>query len=105
MNAKLSQLLFYWIVDFLAFDKVREMITPAQCRAGRGLLQWTQQDLAQRARVGIVTVHQLEAEISQPRHATLEVIRRAFESAGVEFIDENGGGLGVRFRTRQRKSS
>jgi hypothetical protein len=30
-------------------------------------------------------------------------IRRAFEAAGVEFIDENGGGPGVRLRKRQRK--
>jgi hypothetical protein len=46
--------------------------------------------------------HQLEAGASQPRRATLEVIRRAFEVAGVEFIDENGGGPGVRLRKRQR---
>jgi hypothetical protein len=30
-------------------------------------------------------------------------VRRALESAGVEFIDENGGGPGVRLRMRQRK--
>ena len=42
----------------------------------------------------IVTVHQYESGVSQPRRATLDVIRRAFESAGVEFIDENGGGPG-----------
>ena len=78
------------------------MVTPGQCRAARGLLAWSQQELAQRARVGIVTVHQLEAAASQPRRATLEVIRRAFESAGVEFIDENGGGPGVRLRKRPR---
>jgi transcriptional regulator with XRE-family HTH domain len=76
------------------------MVTPAQCRAARGLLGWSQQELARQARVGIVTVHQLETGISQPRRATLEVIRRAFESAGVEFIDENGGGPGVRLRKR-----
>jgi hypothetical protein len=52
--------------------------------------------------VGVVTVHQLEAQTSQPRRATLEVIRRAFEQAGVDFIDENGGGPGVRLRKRQR---
>jgi transcriptional regulator with XRE-family HTH domain len=79
------------------------MLTPAQCRAARGLLQWSQAELAQYARVGVVTVHQLEQGISEPRRATLEVIRRAFESAGVEFIDENGGGPGVRFRKRQSK--
>jgi hypothetical protein len=47
-------------------------------------------------------VHQLETGISQPRRATLEVVRRALEGAGVEFIDENGGGPGVRLRKRQR---
>jgi transcriptional regulator with XRE-family HTH domain len=78
------------------------MVTPAQCRAARGLLGWSQQELARQARVGIVTVHQLETGISEPRQATLEVIRRAFESGGVEFIDENGGGPGVRLRKRQR---
>ena len=43
-------------------------------------------------------MHQLEAGTSEPRRATLEAIRRAFEKAGVEFIDENGGGPGVRLR-------
>jgi len=74
------------------------MITAAQCRAARGLLGWSQQALADRASVGIMTVHQLEREGSQPRRATLDVIQRAFETAGVEFIDENGGGAGVRLR-------
>jgi transcriptional regulator with XRE-family HTH domain len=72
------------------------MITPEQCRAGRGLLGWSQQELADAAGVGVVTVHQLEAGKSEPRRATLLVVRRAFEKAGVEFIDENGGGPGAR---------
>lgn len=78
------------------------MITPEQCRAARGLLAWSQQELAQKARVGTVTVHQLEAAISRPRPATLDVIKRAFEAAGVEFIDENGGGPGVRLRQKTK---
>ena len=78
------------------------MITAEQCRAARGLLGWSQQELAEKARVGVVTVHQLEAATAQPRRATLEVIRNAFEVAGVDFIDENGGGPGVRLRKRQR---
>jgi hypothetical protein len=49
-----------------------------------------------------VTVHQLEAGLSEPRRATLDVIRRALEAAGVEFIDENGGGPGLRLRKRLR---
>jgi transcriptional regulator with XRE-family HTH domain len=79
------------------------MITPAQCRAARALLEWNQQELARKARIGIVTVHQFESGVSQARRATLEVVRRAFESAGVEFIDENGGGPGVRLSKRPQK--
>jgi transcriptional regulator with XRE-family HTH domain len=74
------------------------MITAAQCRAARGLLGWSQLDLAKFAGVGVVTVHQLESNASQPRRATVDVVRRAFEAAGVEFIDKNGGGPGVRLR-------
>ncbi|NJL08926.1 MAG: helix-turn-helix domain-containing protein [Methylacidiphilales bacterium] len=74
------------------------MMTPAQCRAARGLLDWPQQQLADAARVGVVTVRQFEAGASQPRNATLDVLRRALEAAGVEFIPENGGGPGVRLK-------
>ena len=48
-------------------------------RAARGLLAWNAEELASEAGVGIVTVHQSEAGINQPRRATLDVIRRAFE--------------------------
>src|SRR6267154_2008423 len=77
------------------------VITAAQCRAARGLIAWSQQDLAQRSGIGTVAVHQLENGTSSPRRATLDVVRRAFEAAGVEFIDENGGGAGVRLRKAQ----
>lgn len=74
------------------------MINPAQCRAARGLVDWSQLELAELAGVGVVTIRQLEAGTHEPRRATLEVVRRALEAAGVEFIDENGGGPGVRLR-------
>jgi transcriptional regulator with XRE-family HTH domain len=77
------------------------MITASQCRAARGLIGWSQQELAHQAGVGIMTVHQLEKDGSQPRRATLEVVQRALESGGVEFIDENGGGAGVRLRKKR----
>src|SRR6516164_7239488 len=66
------------------------MITAEQCRAARGLLDWSQAELADKAGVGIVTVRQFEAGAHEPRRATLDVIKRAFESAGVQFIDQNG---------------
>lgn len=81
------------------------MINAAQCRAARGLIGWSQQELAKNAGIGTVAVHQLETGTSQPRRATLDVIRRAFEKAGVEFIDENGGGAGVRLRKTGDKGS
>ena len=93
---------------FDGIDRLRKvgicvpMVTPAQCRAARGLLNWKQQDLAHEAGIGIVTVRQLEAGASEPRRATLEVVRRAFESAGVEFIDNHGGREGVSFRKSPR---
>ena len=70
------------------------MITAAQCRAARGLLDWSQADLASKAGVGIVTVRQFEAAAHEPRRATLDVMLRAFQAAGVEFT--NGDQPGVR---------
>jgi transcriptional regulator with XRE-family HTH domain len=81
------------------------MLTAGQCRAARGLLDWSQLELAKQAGVGIVTVRQLEASVHEPRRATLDVVRRALEAAGIEFIDENGGGPGVRLRARTPKVS
>jgi hypothetical protein len=89
------QYIFYGIVRIARVWQASPMFTPEQCRAARGLLGWSQQRLADQARVGLLTVHQLEAGISQPRRATLEVIQRAFEDAGVEFTD--GDQPGVRF--------
>ena len=79
------------------------MVTPSQCRAARGLLDWSQQELADKAQIGVVTVRQLEAGMHQPRRATLDVVKRCLEAAGIEFIDENGGGPGVRLKKPPKK--
>jgi transcriptional regulator with XRE-family HTH domain len=78
------------------------MLTPAQCRAARSLINWNQQQLADAAKVGVATVRLFEAGKGEPRWSTLTVIGQALEAAGVEFIDENGGGAGVRFRKKSR---
>lgn len=72
------------------------MITPAQCRAARALLDWSQQQLAEAAKVGNATIRNFEGGKSSPQNATLTVLRSALEAAGVELIAENGGGPGVR---------
>jgi hypothetical protein len=76
------------------------MISPSQCRGARGLLDWTQMRLSEAARVGIVTVRQFEGDGARPRPATLDVLQRALEAAGIEFT--NGGGPGVRIRGANR---
>ena len=78
------------------------MVTPPQSGLRAASSDWSQQDLASLAGVGVVTVRQIEAGVNEPRRSTLEVVRRALERAGVEFIDENGGGPGVRLRKRQQ---
>jgi predicted transcriptional regulator len=75
-----------------------------QIKAARALLAWSQERLAEVAGVSTPTIKRLEASDGAlgGRRATAEKIRTALERAGVEFIDENGGGPGVRMRKRQR---
>ena len=77
------------------------MMTPSQSRAARGLLKWTQDNLAREASVSVVTVRNFENEKSTPQRATIEVMSRCLDNAGVEFIPANGGGPGVRLREPQ----
>jgi transcriptional regulator with XRE-family HTH domain len=75
-------------------------------RAARGLLGWSQSELAVRAGLSLPTVKRVEAgtgpRVSDEARAKLQ---RALENAGVEFIDENGGGPGVRLHKRQQKKT
>ncbi len=77
------------------------MITCPQIRAARGLIAWNQTKLAMTAKVGLSTVKRIEAMDGPVRAIAENVwkIQRALENAGVVFIDENGGGSGVRLRT------
>jgi transcriptional regulator with XRE-family HTH domain len=74
------------------------MMTPAQCRAARALLDWSQQRLADEATVGNAIIRDFEGEKSAPLNATLQMLRTALEAAGVMFLAENGEGPGVRFK-------
>lgn len=73
-------------------------MTPGQCRAARALLNLEQSEIADRAGIARATIIDFEKGQRVPRLATIEAIRTAFESAGVEFIAENGGGAGVRLK-------
>ena len=76
-------------------------MTGGQCRAARGLLGLSQKDLATTAAVFPRTVQDFEAGARQPLSQTITVLQSALETAGIEFIPENGGGEGVRFRDRR----
>ena len=76
----------------------------AQIRAARALLRWSAEDLARAAALGANTIRRAEVMegITSLTAANERAIRQALETAGVEFIDENGGGAGVRLRKRSR---
>jgi DNA-binding transcriptional regulator YiaG len=76
----------------------RNMMTPEQCRAARGWLGWTQQELARRARVGLSTVKLFEAGERKTIPATGEAMHRAIEAAGIGFLEEDGKAIGIRIR-------
>ena len=75
-------------------------MTPEQSRAARGLLDWTQGELAKKSGVSDVTIRNFERGKTALQPASLQVIRTALEAAGVIFIDQNGHGPGVRLRDR-----
>ena len=76
-----------------------------QIRAARALLRWSAADLAREAALGLATIKRAElAEGSTSMTMANDLaVRRALETAGIEFIDENGGGPGVRLRKNQGK--
>jgi DNA-binding XRE family transcriptional regulator len=77
-----------------------------QVKAARELLAWSQDQLAQKAGVSVPTIKRLEASDGPlgGRAETINKIRTALENGGVVFIDENGGGPGVRLRQRSKVS-
>jgi transcriptional regulator with XRE-family HTH domain len=77
-------------------------ITPAQCRGARGLLGWTQSDLSEASKTATKTIADFERGAREPYPRTLEDVQGALEKAGIEFIEENGGGAGVRLRKAKR---
>ena len=66
------------------------MVSPEQSRAARGWLDWSQEELAQRAHVSLSTVRDFERGRRQPIGNNLEALRRAFEAEGIDLGDPQG---------------
>ena len=82
-------------------------LSSAQIRAARALLRWSAEDLARESLLSVATIRR--AELSEKETSMTAAndlaVRRALEAAGVEFIDGNGGGPGVRLRKRHTKKA
>jgi transcriptional regulator with XRE-family HTH domain len=91
-------------VTFSRRNGMKEDIRPEQIRAARALIDWTREDLAKASGVTIRTLARIENSQTVPRLATLQALTAALETAGVEFIPENGSGPGVRLARSSKKS-
>ena len=76
------------------------MITSAQIRAARGMLDWSRKDLAKHSGISFASMMRLESFDGVPssNFKTLESVMKAFESAGIEFIGSPDQGAGVRWK-------
>jgi transcriptional regulator with XRE-family HTH domain len=82
----------------------RSSTAAEQLRAARGLLGWSQSELAKRAGLSLPTVKRVEGDLGiRVSDEARWKLRQALEAAGIVFLDENGGGVGVRFRTPYRR--
>jgi transcriptional regulator with XRE-family HTH domain len=80
-------------------------ITPEQCRAARALLDWSQPDLVGASGIGRSTITRFERGVRMPHPKNLAAIRAALEAGGVEFLDPNCGGPGLRLRGKSGPDS
>jgi ribosome-binding protein aMBF1 (putative translation factor) len=78
------------------------LLTSDQIGAARALVRWSAEDLARRSSVSLRIIRRAELADHRPSLTIPNdlAIRRALELASVEFIDENGGGPGVRLRKK-----
>jgi transcriptional regulator with XRE-family HTH domain len=89
-------------VGFTELEHVRRMFLPAHSRAGRALLEWTQETLAKKAGISLSALRAFERGRSNTYASNLNAIESALRGAGIELIDEPGV-IGVKLRERKGK--
>ncbi|MCT7374723.1 helix-turn-helix transcriptional regulator [Chelativorans salis] len=92
-----SRITLYAYLHFLCNGYQRTMeVTPSQIRAARGLLDISQQELADLSKVSLRTIVQIERGSKPPSASIVQALVLSLEAVGIEFISQNGGGPGVR---------
>ena len=78
------------------------MITSAQIRAARAMLDWSREQLSTKSGIGISALMRLESAEGTPSGniRTFESVQKAIEKAGIEFIGTPEAGAGVRWKTK-----
>ena len=79
------------------------ILTAAQCRAARALIEWSPEMLAEASGVDVQAIGNFESRFHLPDDDTRRRLRLALEEAGVVFIAENGGGAGARLKFNRRE--
>ena len=76
------------------------MITAEQIRGARGILKWSARELAEKTGLSLPTIQRMERDggIYGTLSRNVTAVQKALEEGGIEFIPENGGGVGVRLR-------
>ncbi len=78
------------------------MITPAQIRGARGMLDWSMMDLARASGVSVSTVKRVgDGGVAAISSVMIGQIQNSLEAAGVEFLGDEGNGPGMRLKPRQ----
>ena len=80
-------------------------VTSAQVRMARAALDWTVRDLAEATGLHRNTINNIEVGRYAGDPRTLELMEKVLREAGVDFIDENGGGPGVRLRGKPKRET
>ena len=75
-------------------------LSPAQCRAARALLNWSQEDLVRHSQITKKTIADFERGATTPRPQTLAEITAAFEAVGIEFLNTKRPGVRLSRKSR-----
>ena len=76
------------------------MITTGQIRGARGLLRWSQKELAEKCGFSVRSINRIECDETDPKVSTLRTIQQVLEHAGIEFINEPDGIEGIKINRK-----